>query len=232
MGAICTSKYRNILYLSIYEAIKIYAIKRSRNFFILLQKETFKMTKHEALFQKFKHKSCLFFLFTFYHIFFRNMPRPRSDRTIFTFATPVVVNPGRRSGLVQQEQQQQQQPETLFERVPSETPFSTEGLDEDGELDELDPESINAPRVAWREPIIWAFLQIMLGIHDELAEATDNLYKERIWANAKGLFVEELTEYVERSTEFCANVSVYKMQRKWDSMKRVVFVLIYVDRKS
>ncbi|CAO3680581.1 unnamed protein product [Rhizopus stolonifer] len=128
--------------------------------------------------------------------------------------TPVLVNPGRRSGLVQQEQQQQQQPETLFERVPSETPFSTGGLDE------LDPESIKAPRVAWREPIIWAFLQIMLGIHDELAEATDNLYKERIWANAKGLFVEELTEYVERSTEFCANVSVYKMQRKWDSMKR------------
>lgn len=39
-------------------------------------------------------------------------------------------------------------------------------------------------------------------------------------ANAKRLFVEELTEYIERSSELCVNVSVYKMQRKWDLIKR------------
>ncbi|KAG1468605.1 hypothetical protein G6F56_003738 [Rhizopus delemar] len=108
------------------------------------------------------------------------MPRPRSNRPIFTFATPAVVNPGRRSRPVQEQQQQQQQNETLFERDPSETPFSTGDLDENDQMDELDPENINAPRVTWREPIIWTFLQIMLGIHDELAEATDTSYKERI----------------------------------------------------
>lgn len=71
----------------------------------------------------------------------------------------------------------------------------------------------------------------MLDMHDELAEATDTSYKERIWANAKRLFVEELTEYVERSIEFCANVSVYKMQRKWDSMERK-YKDIYKDMRN
>lgn len=117
-------------------------------------------------------------------------------------------------------------PSVFSQRDMSATPSGPSSTQEethqdDDEVDDaVDPDDPTAPSIRWTEPIIWVFLQIMLGIHDELSEATDTHYKRRIWDNALELFKEELSEHVDNSALFCSLVTVFKMQKKWDALKR------------
>ncbi|KAI9326028.1 hypothetical protein BD770DRAFT_450061 [Pilaira anomala] len=75
------------------------------------------------------------------------------------------------------------------------------------------------------DKITWIFLQIMLGINDPLAEATDTLVKGRIWDQALVCFREQLRInyngiHPEISAFFESRFDVKKMLDQWNSMKQ------------
>lgn len=79
--------------------------------------------------------------------------------------------------------------------------------------------------IRWTDRITWIFLQIMLGINDPLAAATDTLVKGRIWDQALVCFREQLRINYngitpEISAFFESRFDVKKMQDQWNSMKQ------------
>lgn len=137
---------------------------------------------------------------------------------------PVTGNP-REVSSSQQQREVSLTPSVSSQRdmsaAPSEHTFRREMsfATETSEVVENNPENSNTSQLRWTDDVTWVFLQIMLGIHDELCEATDNHYKARIWLNALALFKEELSN-VNDSATFVSAIDVEKMQAKWDAMKR------------
>ncbi|KAI9325837.1 hypothetical protein BD770DRAFT_450100 [Pilaira anomala] len=78
--------------------------------------------------------------------------------------------------------------------------------------------------VRWNDKITWIFLQIMLGINDPLANATDTFVKGRIWDQALVCFREQLvinyngiTAEITRFLD--SRFDVKNMQDYWNKLK-------------
>ncbi|KAI9330556.1 hypothetical protein BD770DRAFT_477865 [Pilaira anomala] len=78
--------------------------------------------------------------------------------------------------------------------------------------------------VRWNDKATWIFLQIMLGINDPLANATDTFVKGRIWDQALVCFREQLViNYNGITAEIArfldSRFDVKNMQDQWNRMK-------------